>query len=118
VILVQVEGLKMEQFESGNEETGFLTTFRQLPIRIKQMFIAMIIFTTAVLGFSTFSYLQQNGSLNDQQDYIDLISSEIGSIQTDLAEAQQEIVWLKQTVDAVIDRVDTVCDFLRGYTWC
>ena len=78
----------------------------------------MSIFTIAISSFSVFSYVQLNGSLNDQEDYIDLMSSEIGSIETDLAEAQQEIVWLKQTVDAVIDRVDTVCDFLRGYTWC
>lgn len=108
----------MEQFESGKEETGFVSNFRQLPARIRQIFIAMTICIAAVIGFSTFSYVQLNGSLNDQQDYIDLMSSEISSIEIDLSDAQQEIVWLKQTVDAVIDRVDTVCDFLRGYTWC
>lgn len=108
----------MEQFESGKEETGFISAFRQLPARIRQIFIAMTICIAAVIGFSTFSYVQLNGSLNDQQDYIDLMSSEISSIEIDLSDARQEIVWLKQTVDAVIDRVDTVCDFLRGYTWC
>ena len=108
----------MELTENTNPATRFIASFKQLSRPIKQTFVAMSIFTIVISSFSVFSYVQLNGSLNDQEDYIDLMSSEIGSIETDLAEAQQEIVWLKQTVDAVIDRVDTVCDFLRGYTWC
>ena len=108
----------MELPESTDQVTGFIASFKCLSKPIKQAFIALSVFSLATLSFGVFSYVELNRSMNDQQEYMDLMSSEISSIEFDLSDAQQEIDWLKQTVDAVIDRVDTVCDFLRGYTWC
>ena len=108
----------MEFAENTNPVIRYIVSIKQLSKPIKQTFVVMSLFIIAISGFSAFSYIQLNRSLSDQQDYIDLMSSEISSIEIDLSDAQQEIDWMKQTVNAVTDRVDTVCDFLRGYTWC
>jgi len=108
----------MELTENNDQATGFIASFKCLSKPVKQAFIALSIFSLAIFSFGVFSYVEFNRSINDQLEYIDSMSSEISSIEIDLSDARQEIDWLKQTVDVVIDRVNTVCDFLRGYTWC